>query len=325
MLMRDLNQFPKESSPTKQHLAGTCRNSIRLSLHYSCKAFEIRSSLSCNAFVQPGGYHLLGLQRTTWVCVTRRRGHKRERKEGRHEEPRDGSKEEPGLERKEEQDGDTGRYSDLCCCQRSSGSIQEICCPWSSIHLCPQWALRSWIAAPEEGKSRPSPEPLNLGKQLCFPWTNLAGADGLKTTEDSQGSDRLTAAFVSLHRKSPAALESRLLQKAAQHPWPTLAPQRARLGNGVCLCKGRECVVCKVSKMRSLITKKLAHSPAFMWREEEVILHSCTRLRYCERKLLRCPWESSVLVKIYKQAIKDGEACCVAFHVSKHALVQAVC
>lgn len=88
---------------------------------------------------------------------------------------------------------------------------------------------------------------------------------------------------------------------------------RGRLGKGVCLHTGRECVVRKVSKTRSLITKKLADSLA---RGEEVILDSRKRLCHCKWKLLRCPCEFSVLVKIYKRAIKDAEACCIALVVS---------
>lgn len=121
-------------------------------------------------------------------------------------------------ERKEEKDGDTWRYSDFCCCQRSSSSIQGICCHWSSIHLSPQWALRSWTAAPEAAKSPPSPEQLCLRKQLCFQQTHLARADGHKNPEDSQDSSRLTAAFVSLQRKELAALEYSLLKKGSTAP-----------------------------------------------------------------------------------------------------------
>lgn len=52
---------------------------------------------------------------------------------------------------------------------------------------------------------------------------------------------------------------------------------------------------------------------------EDVILQSCMRLHYYEWKLRRCPWEASVLVNIYKQTIKDAEACCIALMLSiKH-------
>lgn len=114
-----------------------------------------------------------------WVCVTRKRGDKGRRKEGRHKEEMEEEKDESGKY--------TWQYSDLCCCQKSSGSIQKISYHWSSIHWCPWWALRSWTEAQEAGK--PS----------CFPWTSLAGADEPKPTEDS---NRLTAAFVAAQGRS---------------------------------------------------------------------------------------------------------------------------
>lgn len=117
---------------------------------------------------------------------------------------RDGIK---GEERKAGREGMEGgkdelgkyiwQYSDLCCCQRSSGSIQKICYPWSYIHLVSLVSTQKldWST----GKPLLSPEQLRLQKQLYFPWTSLAGPDEPKTTEDS---NRLTAAFVAVQGRS---------------------------------------------------------------------------------------------------------------------------
>lgn len=225
-----------------------------------------------------------------WVCVTRKRGDKGRRKEGRHKEEREGKKDEPGK--------DTWQYSDLCCCQRSSGSIQKICCHWSSIHWCSQWALRSWTAAQEAGKPLLSPEQLHLQKQLCFLWTSLTGADEPKTT---QGSPTGWLLPLWLHREDVAELEY-TIHKVQHHIHGAHSLCMASLGKGAA-CTGREHEVCTVSKTLPN-HKKLPYLTAFMWSKEEVILLSCTKLCYPECKLLRCPWESSVPVKIYKQAIK---------------------
>lgn len=211
------------------------------------------------------GWKCVSEAEARWVWVTRERGGKGRRKEGRHKEEREGGKR-----------WTRRRYTaifNLCCCQRSSGSVQKT---W-----CPQWALRSCSTNPLL-----SPEQLHLQKQLCFPWTSLAGANEPKTTEDSY---RRSAAFVA-------------------------AQGRAGLGKEAA-CTGREHEVCTVP-----ITlpnhKKRPYLIAFMWRKEDVILLSCTRLSYPECKLLRCPWESSVPVKIYKQAIKDVGGCCLALMLS---------
>lgn len=175
------------------------RISIRLSLHCSCRAIEVGDSLlQCLypawrpfAWTAEGWKHV-SEEEAMWVCVIRKRGGKRTRKEGRHKEE---------MKRKRDGSGKyIWQYSDLCCCQRSSGSIQKICYLPPELHsLVPQWALRSCPEAQEAGKPLPSPEQLHLQKQLCFPWTSLAGADEPKTTEDSK---RLTAAFVAPQGRS---------------------------------------------------------------------------------------------------------------------------
>ena len=86
----------------------------------------------------------------------------------------------------------------------------------------------------------------------------------------------------------------------------------ARLGEGVCLSPG----VCEASKTRSLIAKHWLTGQ--LLREEGRRLSLCSRPRLCchKGKLLRCPWEPNVLVKIYKQAVSDAEACRIAVMVS---------
>lgn len=44
-----------------------------------------------------------------------------------------GGKRRQNRREKEEKDRDTAGHSELCCYQRSSSSIQETCCHWSSL------------------------------------------------------------------------------------------------------------------------------------------------------------------------------------------------
>lgn len=158
------------------------------------------------------------------------------------------------------------------------------------------------------------------GKQEnpCFPqssstckssWTSLAGAGEPKTTEDS---NRLTAAFVTVQGRSG----STGIQPPPKYSTTSMDHTHCmpRFGKGAA-CTGREHKVCTVSKTLPN-HKELSYLTAFVWWKEEVILLSCTRLSYPECKLLRCPWESSVPVKIYEQAIKDVEAWCLALMLS---------
>lgn len=169
MLTGEMCQFPRVSSPTQHLLVGACSNSIRPSCAAPAKPLRRYSPA-----IQPGGDHLVGLQKAENSCLKRPCAYVLQGIEGIKEKERWVQRgkgwEQRGTrkDREEEKAGDTRRYSGLFCCQRSSSGIQEICCHESSIHLHPQWALRNWAAPLEAGKHLPSPEWQRLRKQLCF-------------------------------------------------------------------------------------------------------------------------------------------------------------
>lgn len=111
------------------------RNSIRLSPHCSCRAIEIGNSLSCNACIQPGDCR--GLK--TCLKVTRKKGIKgEERKAGTKRKWRG---------KKMSQENIYGNIQSSTAVKDPVAVSQKICYHWSSVHWCPQWALRSWTEA----------------------------------------------------------------------------------------------------------------------------------------------------------------------------------